>query len=141
MKELSIKELRIEKGFSQSELAKRIGVSRQTIVNYEKGEVIPESKKELLYSILQGEKLNILHEEANIYHKKGDKKLQQTIEKLEEVKKTIKLAKEKGELETENHFKYIAKLLQEQINLINTSNKETEEEEEILKKLDGLAKK
>lgn len=36
MKDLNIKELLKEIGFPQTELAKRIGVSRQTIVNYEK---------------------------------------------------------------------------------------------------------
>ena len=49
MYNLNIKELRKKKGWSQDTLAKKLGVSRQTIVNYEKGEVIPESKKELLY--------------------------------------------------------------------------------------------
>lgn len=38
---------------SQSELAAKLGVSRNTVINYEKGKVIPESKKELLRRLLE----------------------------------------------------------------------------------------
>lgn len=67
MYNLNIKELRKKKGWSQDTLAKKLGVSRQTIVNYEKGEVIPESKKELLYNILQDATENIVQESSIDY--------------------------------------------------------------------------
>lgn len=55
MKNLNIKEIRKELNLTQSEFAKKLGVSRQTVVNYENGLTIPESKKDLLYNILQNE--------------------------------------------------------------------------------------
>lgn len=36
-----LREARVQKGFSQEELARMLGVSRQTIVNIEKGITIP----------------------------------------------------------------------------------------------------
>ena len=45
MNALEIKEKRKKLGLTQDELAKKLGVSLKTISNYEKGEVIPESKK------------------------------------------------------------------------------------------------
>lgn len=55
MENFNFKESRKSVGLTQSELAEKLGVSRQTIVNYEKGEVIPESKKLLLKSIFNKE--------------------------------------------------------------------------------------
>lgn len=52
MSSLEIKEKRKELGLTQNELAKKIGVSVSTIVNYENGKIIPESKKEILNDIL-----------------------------------------------------------------------------------------
>lgn len=51
--------LRDNLGLTQEELAKKIGVSRNTIINYEKGGVIPESKIQLLQSLLEVSILNI----------------------------------------------------------------------------------
>tara|TARA_B100000378_G_scaffold70854_1_gene54069 strand:- start:4995 stop:5630 length:636 start_codon:yes stop_codon:yes gene_type:complete len=39
-------------GLTQDQLAKKLGVSKRTIINYEKGETIPDSKSELLHQIL-----------------------------------------------------------------------------------------
>lgn len=54
MNDLEIKKRREELGLSQLELANKIGVSRNTIINYEKGGVIPESKRQILESVLSG---------------------------------------------------------------------------------------
>lgn len=47
-----IKEKRKKLGLTQDDLAKKIGTTKRTIINYEKGEVIPDSKKEILHSVL-----------------------------------------------------------------------------------------
>ena len=52
MKSIELKKLRKEKGLTQEQLAKIIGVSTKTIVNYEKGTVIPNSKREILHNTL-----------------------------------------------------------------------------------------
>tara|TARA_Y100001963_G_scaffold140507_1_gene207609 strand:- start:495 stop:1130 length:636 start_codon:yes stop_codon:yes gene_type:complete len=39
-------------GLTQDQLAKKLGVSKRTIINYEKGETIPDSKSALLHQIL-----------------------------------------------------------------------------------------
>lgn len=43
--EINVKEIREKLGYSQEEFAEKLGVSRNTIYNYEKGGKIPESKK------------------------------------------------------------------------------------------------
>lgn len=52
MKALEIKQKRKQLGYTQEELAIRLGVSVKTISNYENGEMIPESKKALLRTVL-----------------------------------------------------------------------------------------
>ena len=49
-----IKEKRKKLGLTQDDLAKKIGTTKRTIVNYEKGEVIPISKQEILHQVLNG---------------------------------------------------------------------------------------
>lgn len=49
---IDIRNRRKELGFTQEELGKKIGVSRNTIKNYENGGVIPESKREILVNFL-----------------------------------------------------------------------------------------
>ena len=51
----TLKIRRKELKLTQEELARRIGVSKRTIINYEGGEVIPRSKSELLRQVLFGE--------------------------------------------------------------------------------------
>lgn len=55
---LEIKKHRKRLGFTQEKLAKMIGVSPKTIVNYEAGGVIPESKKDILSLILKADYIN-----------------------------------------------------------------------------------
>lgn len=54
-----LKTKRKELGLTQDELAKRIGVTRKTINNYENGGLIPESKETLLDLIFLNEKPNV----------------------------------------------------------------------------------
>lgn len=70
MKPLEIKEKREKLGLTQEELAKSIGVSKNTVFNYEKGKVIPDSKIELLEKILNSTNPNIVNEPITIYRKK-----------------------------------------------------------------------
>lgn len=60
MKADDIKKNRIRLGLSRDDLAKLIGVTRMTIANYEKGGGIPESKIEILKSVLLTGKSNTL---------------------------------------------------------------------------------
>lgn len=50
MSDFNIKEIRSKLGLSQTEFAKRIGVTLRTIQNWESGAKIPESKYEILRS-------------------------------------------------------------------------------------------
>lgn len=50
-----IKKARKKLGLSQGELAKKIGVSKNTVYNYENGKKIPESKITILRSILMSD--------------------------------------------------------------------------------------
>lgn len=97
MNALEIKNKRKELGLKQADLAKKIGVSLKTISNYENGEVIPESKIELLRSILDKKEVIILNEPAPTY---GEEK--NIIDNLKlEIKlkdKIIQLQEEKIEL-------------------------------------------
>jgi len=58
MKALWIKEKRKTLGITQEQLAKLIGVSKRTIINYEKGEKIPDTKSEILHKVLSLEEHN-----------------------------------------------------------------------------------
>jgi transcriptional regulator with XRE-family HTH domain len=120
MNNLNIKELRKEKGFSQVELAKKIGVSRQTIINYEKGEVIPESKKELLSNILQKESVDFVNEKGEYYTPTISsgyaKKILEIEEEIKIRTETIKILKD-GKQDFSHQLKII-ELLKTQISII-----------------------
>jgi len=97
MNALEIKNKRKELGLTQADLAKKLGVSLKTVGNYENGEVIPESKLELLRNILFEKEVIILNEPNVTY---GEEK--NIIENLKmEIKlkdKIIQLQEEKIEL-------------------------------------------
>lgn len=97
MNALEIKTNRKKLGLNQDELAKRLGVSVKTISNYENGEVIPESKKELLHKILNETEEIVLKEPPSDYNEEKN-----IIEQLKlEIKlkdKIIQLQEEKIEL-------------------------------------------
>lgn len=56
MNEIEIKEIRNKLGLSQEKFASLIAVDRRTIINYEQGKKIPDSKVKLLNLILEAEK-------------------------------------------------------------------------------------
>jgi len=138
MKALDIKKRREELHLTQEQLASKMGVSKNTILNYEKGKVIPDSKLHLLHSILYEENHNIEVNEPRTEYQKTNTyiDLEETIEKLSTVEKTIKVAKENGEVEREKHYIFIAKLLSEQIRMMRKKDEEIEEDSEILKNLE-----
>jgi predicted transcriptional regulator len=59
MCEVDVKNLRLSLGLTQKELADKIGVSVNTIQNYESGRVIPKSKKKLLSEMSNQSRRNI----------------------------------------------------------------------------------
>jgi len=103
MNALEIKKRRKELGLNQAELAKKLGVSLKTVSNYENGEVIPESKLELLHNILFEKEVIILNEpnagydeEKNIIENlKMEIKLKDKIIQLQEEKIELILNSEK----------------------------------------------
>jgi DNA-binding XRE family transcriptional regulator len=56
MSDIDVREIRKKLGLTQLAFAKKIGVSRDTIINYEKGETIPASKIEMLNNLLLNKK-------------------------------------------------------------------------------------
>lgn len=52
MSNIDVREIRTKLGITQEELADMLGVSRNTIGNYERGGVIPESKSSILCKLL-----------------------------------------------------------------------------------------
>lgn len=59
MKGSELKELRKERGLTQEELAKKLSLTKRTIINYEKSEKVPEDKAKLFHFLLsesEGEK-------------------------------------------------------------------------------------
>jgi transcriptional regulator with XRE-family HTH domain len=132
MNALEIKEGRKKLGFTQAELAKKLGVSVKTISNYENGEVIPESKMDLLHSILSN---NTLNETATEYHNPNVFR-----EKLLELQEKIK-AREDYLLDLKNikptnsskieHQKEIINILKMRLDLMMNSNIEQQENVEI----------
>lgn len=56
MEGIDVKKIREKLGLTQTELADKIGVSRGTIVNYENGGVIPESKRSILNNLIDSSK-------------------------------------------------------------------------------------
>jgi len=56
MSNLDIIKIREELKVTQKEFAELIGVDRRTVINYEQGKIIPESKKKLLELLLQGKR-------------------------------------------------------------------------------------
>ncbi len=57
---LAIKQHREKLKLTQKELADYLGMSRETIINYEKGSKIPNSKSEILHKFLESEQINNL---------------------------------------------------------------------------------
>lgn len=70
MNGLAIKQGREKLGLTQQQFADRIGVSRETIINYEKGRPIPKSKSEILHKVLESSNISeqkVTHEVVKPY--------------------------------------------------------------------------
>lgn len=120
MNALEIRKKRKELKLTQSQLAEMLGVSLKTISNYEKGEVIPQSKKELLHKILNEEiSNNLVSEPVSEYVKLTgyEKKIQELEERIAEIKEIIKLFKGQKPNE-EKHYTEMIRLLSIQIELV-----------------------
>ena len=63
-----IKRRREELGLTQKELGDLIGASRETVINYEKGKTIPQSKSEILHKVLLDDAYskNVSHEQVKM---------------------------------------------------------------------------
>lgn len=138
MNAIQIKEKRLLMKLTQKKLANLIGVSTQTINGYENGKEIPSTNHQILESVLNNIDSNILHEPNTEYQKLDNinyEKLEQTIEKYNEVLNTIKMAEKAGDLNKIDHYNFISKLLSEQIKFQKKSIKIISDEFKILKVL------
>jgi len=140
MNALEIKENRKKLNLTQAELAVKLGVSLKTVSNYEKGDVIPDTKQELLLSIFNKKNSNnTLNEPEAIYEVKfkteNDVKL--ILDKIKEHKKIIILAQEKNKIKLADHHSEIIKLLKQQIELITESSANVIEDLEIFNSLNN----
>src|SRR5690606_26443202 len=104
-------------------LAEMIGVSRNTIINYEKGGVIPDAKRKILHNVLvkNAQNTTLINEPQAVYETNFDAKIcfqKEEIEKLKrEIEKwEIKLKEDPEKKET--YQKYISSY-EEQIYLHN----------------------
>jgi DNA-binding XRE family transcriptional regulator len=62
IEESDIKRYREQNGLTQAQFGELVGLHRNTIRNYEKGEVIPESKQEMLIALIHGRSESIVNE-------------------------------------------------------------------------------
>ena len=116
MNALEIKTNRKKNGLTQEALAKLLGVSKRTIINYEKGEVIPETKNELLHSIFNKEGIDILNEPVENYIKASPNEIEEIEEVIREREKISELDPSQA-----NHQKEIIRLLKIQIDIIKNN--------------------
>lgn len=116
MNAIEIREKRKLLRLTQEELAKKLGVSLKTISNYEKGEVIPDSKKELLHNILNPSTEHILNEPPENYMDVSPNEIEEIEELILERRKIIAIAQDEHEIK---HQKKVIELLQKQIKLLN----------------------
>ena len=128
MNEINIKESRKKLGLTQDELAKQLGVSRRTIQNYEKGEVIPETKREILFKSLKINLPNNFNEpEPDYLILTGyDERILQIEENIKAREQIITLAGKNEFLI--NHQKEMIKLLKLQLEMIKQPIKNEQNE-------------
>lgn len=81
MKEIDIKQIRENFGYSQGVLADMLGVSIRTVQNWENGKVIPKTKKEFILSLIEGENASLKQRLVSfIYYKRlSQKKFEDSI--------------------------------------------------------------
>lgn len=123
MNTLDIKEIRKKLQLTQEELGNLIGVSRNTIINYEKGGKIPDSKSTILNNLLNenAQNKNILNEPQAVYETGFDKKIAESKKEIEKIKEEILKFENKIEQDPAKkttYEKYISSY-EEQIFLLN----------------------
>lgn len=107
MNALELKENRKKMKLTQEELASKLGVDRRTILNYEKGEVIPESKVKLLHIIF-----NQANDESE--NKENDPYIEALTDKLFSSEKfKTKLKENQKQISSEELIAIVLKYLKE----------------------------
>ncbi|MEZ7498938.1 helix-turn-helix domain-containing protein [Flavobacterium sp. Arc3] len=103
MNSTEIKNMRVDMGLSQTKFAVVLGVDRRTIINYEQGKKIPESKVKLLNLMIENKnskEKEIKSEEVNTVDVKGIK-MENTEPQSFEAKYIIQLEAEVSRLKKE----------------------------------------
>ena len=59
MNEIDVKIIREQLGCTQGTLAEKLGVSIRTVQNWENGKVIPETKRNFIFSLMQSENASL----------------------------------------------------------------------------------
>lgn len=116
-----IKEIRNNLNLSQEEFAKLIGVSKNTIYNYENGSKIPDSKITILQN-LKDNKANIASEPTPVYTNGRDNKIAEYRAEIEKIEEKIKKWEDKLKNYPDKKSKYegIIQGYEDQIININT---------------------
>lgn len=104
---MDIKEIRKKLGMNQAEFGEIIGVSRQTVISYEKGETIPEAKMLFIGRIID----KLTNSEISADKKENDN----NILKEPELKYQTGITKEK-------YIDSLERIIQSKDNTINTQN-------------------
>lgn len=119
MKEIDLKEYRKILKLTQAALAKKIGVSRKTVNNYEKTGVIPETKRELLLSLMPD---NTLNEATAVYEiiTGPEEKINQVKDEIQTREKIISSSTDENLIK---HHQEMVKLLKIQIQEIEKAKK------------------
>lgn len=101
MNEIDIKTIRTELGMTQSEFAKRLGISTRTVQNWESGGAIPESKHEILRGMLPQQYFGGNVEQANVMgdniKNAADSTMQGELSKLVELLASKELSLQKAQ--------------------------------------------
>ncbi len=83
-----IKKIRLSLNLTQEEFAKKIGVSKNTIYNYENGSKIPPSKI-MIFEQLKSQNNNTVNEPQSVYETGFDKKIAEAKTEIEKIKEEI----------------------------------------------------
>lgn len=122
MNDLDIIKIREELGVTQKEFAELIGVDRRTVINYEQGKMIPQSKKKLLELLLQGKRT----ESVSLHSSNTENNCKEQTENLN-----------REILELKDHIKTLKNFLEEKTivsEFLKAENTRLKEEIETLKK-------
>lgn len=104
MNTIDIKKIREKFNLTQEKLAELIGVSRNTIINYEKGGKIPESKRQILNNITKNNAQydTTVNEPRTTFKNGFDEKIEEIENEINTLKEKIKTLKQKIKESSEN---------------------------------------